>query len=148
MPKRFKIGIIILFLSLLLIYFIPTTPKFFINATFLICAATWLWFFADYELLQINKIYLYALIVSLVILSYGYFLQFQDVYYDKDQKLEIGTKLPLILLLIQRPLRLVYLFLFKTEPIVEKSYFRSIQDIIYTLILWLTFIITFLLLYK
>lgn len=141
MEKRFKIILVIaivLFLSTYFMLFVLKNEELFLKGTFFLGIGIWLWFFSDYEMLRHSKYFLRCLVVSVIYAIYGIALYNQ--YRDADNVLIcFGALHPLTLLVVQRPLRQLYLMLFKREPKVDKH--GKFSDLIYTLILFISTII-------
>lgn len=144
LTKRFKIGVVIFAILLLGVALLPLSPKIIIKSTFWLCAATWLWLFMDYEILQLNKLYAYSFAFAVLILGYGYFQNSRYGVYDNKHEINIGSAMPLILLIIQMPLRLLFIRIINREPIVNKQAITFL-DFVYTAFLWLTIALTFVL---
>ncbi len=128
---RFKIILIIVFCVTLINWLIF---PFFIDLevfeviTFGVSWGVFIWFLTDYKMLRLNKFYFLSLLVAIVILAGGFAANY---YYDIGL---ICFALPLLLLIIQKPLRVLFLIYFKREPIVDR-YDGKWNDIIYALIL-------------
>ncbi|MES2395915.1 MAG: hypothetical protein V4549_07930 [Bacteroidota bacterium] len=141
MEKRFKIILIIaivLFLSTYFILFVLKEEELFLKVTFFLGMGIWLWFFSDYEMLRQNNYFLGCFGISVLYAIYGITL-YDHYRYDDNVLMHFGALHPLILLLVQRPLRQVYLMLFNKEPKVDRH--GKFTDLIYTVILFIATII-------
>lgn len=91
-----------------------------------------IWFFIEDKMLRDFHLYLAALFISLCII--GYNLTLSDIYNFNPSDYSISSSLhALVLLLIQWPLRKIFLSLFKVEPIVERT--GNVKNIAYTFVL-------------
>jgi hypothetical protein len=105
----------------------------FIKYTFLIGLGMGVWFFVDYELLRIPKYYFQFFLLALSFFGYGLIVQ---IFVERENLLLIvGVLYPITFLIIQRPLRLIYISILKKEPKVER--YGSFSDLVYTIILFL-----------
>jgi hypothetical protein len=134
--KRFKIISVIalaLFLGGLLIPFF--NKPFFVDYSLALSWGIGFWLLGDYEFLQVNRLYVYCLLFALVFNVYGFIA---NVYCDAKGDLRLFSVNLLLLLLIQRPLRLIFIFLFKREPAPDKP-MPSFWDFIYYMLLACSF---------
>ena len=106
----------------------------FIKSTFFLGLGIGIWFFVDYEMLRQDRFYLKSLIIALGYLGYGWLVK---SYYsnDKIQLIDLGALYPITVLILQRPLRIIYLLILKKEPKVDRV--GTFTDMIYTFILFL-----------
>lgn len=135
--KRFKVISFIatlLFVTSLLISFYDT--QLYIKTTFFFGMGLGLWFFVDYEMLQSDKYYIYSVLISMLFLIYAVLVRKELDNIDLDF-VDLGAFYPLSLLIVQWPTRKVYLSLFKREPKIDR--YGKFVDLIYTLILFLSF---------
>ena len=135
--KRFKTLLIItvsLFIATHFILLISQNQELFHKSTFFLGMGIWVWFFADYRMLRINKYYLRCLGISILFAVYGILLHNK---YENNDSIALS---PLILLILQRPIRHLFIKLFKREPNVNNS--ENLIDFIYILILFLGSIIS------
>ena len=146
--KRFNIISIILailFLSTYFIRFVWQDEELFLVSTMIFCAVIWAWFWGDYPMLRETKFYLRCLGIAVLCGIYGVFL---DNQYGDEARLPLTFFgiVPLMLLVIQKPARQIYLKLFKREPIIDN--YGKIVDMIYTMTLALGSIILSVLIVK
>jgi hypothetical protein len=136
--KRFKIILFIIIaltiinaLSLFVIenFYIETVTSFFLS--FGIGG----WLLGDYEILQIKKYYNFNFLIAIGIFCYGILIRHLIPFDNYISK--FGFLFPLALLIIQKPLRLVYIRKFNKEPIVEKEA-PIFWDGIYSFILFIS----------
>jgi len=136
--KRFKIIPIvigfILLLNILSLFVIVNNSIGTITSNILIIGLG-VWFFGDYKMLQINKYYNYSILIAILILAYANLIDYYLPY--RLDVIKLGGSSPLSLLIFQKPLRLIFIRLFKREPIVDKID-SSFLDYIYQIILFST----------
>ncbi len=100
-------------------------------------AGTALWFYMDYKMLRDVGAYLKCVALAFGGLIYWYLI----LQINPDQLQAKGASFlmftPLILLLIQWPLRMLYILLLKREPIVDRRP-EKFTDSIYSMILFLS----------
>jgi len=136
---RIKIVSIIVFsLFILSFYFIQNTHNF-ILINYAMSFGVSCWFFFDYRMLQDNTNYLKLVFISLLILLYGHFAT-QRIGGVEIELIKLGMITPITFLLIQRPFRLLFKYIKKREPIVEKPA-PSFADGVYMFLLFISFII-------
>lgn len=145
--KRFKIiSLIAVFLFILtfLTYSITQDVELFHKLTFFFGMGIWLWFFSDFEMLERLYLYKWCFIISIL---YGiYAISLINHYGDLDSiDLYFGALHPLTLLIIQKPLRHLYKTIFNREPKVDRH--GKFADLVYTLILFLSSLLTPMLIY-
>lgn len=132
--KRFKqISLIILglFVTSVIVFFFNT--QVFITISFFLGVCISVWFFADYELLQSGKHYIYCLLISLVFL--GCMLFFTLKINNAITIDVLGALLPLSFLVVQKPMRIIFKTFLKREPIIDKPP-PSFWDGVYTVIMF------------
>lgn len=133
--KRFEVILLIalgLFFISFLTFFIDRQT--FVKSTFFLGLGIGIWFFSDYEMLREDTFYFKCLIIATVYLGYGLLVTYS--FSKDDIKItDLGALYPIVVSLVQRPLRLILLLLFKKEPKVERS--GTFADLLYTLILFL-----------
>lgn len=135
--KRFKVIsfiAIFLFVISLLVSFYDT--QIYIRMTFFFGMGLGLWFFVDYEMLQSDKYYIHSLLISILFLSYSILVKKELNKINLDF-VDLGAFHPLSILIVQWPTRKLYLSLFKREPKIDR--YGKFSDLIYTLILFLSF---------
>lgn len=136
--KRFKIisaiGLTILTISLL--FLLTTNDNYtFSKITFFLGMGIGVWFLGDYEMLREDKLYFRCLIIGLFFLIYGILIK--ELTLNRSQITDFGALYPLTLLIVQRPVRKIYIKILKREPKVDK--YGTFADMIYTIILFLSF---------
>ncbi len=138
--KRFKIISFIAFGLLFNGLFIPFFDKgFFLDYAFYLSFGIGFWFILDYEMLRVNRLYLFCLFIALFFYSYCFVI---NDYFNFIGDFNLFSFNPLLLILAQKPLRLIFIFLFKREPSTEKP-IPSIWDLIYVaILLWTLFLFT------
>ncbi|TXK50538.1 hypothetical protein FVR03_04985 [Pontibacter qinzhouensis] len=117
-------------ISVILIFF---EKSWFYQATFFLGLGFMGWFFSDYKMLQHRRYYIYCLLIALAFLGYGQLVQF-SLQESKMSLLEFGCNIPVAVLLTQKPIRLLFLKLWKREPVVDKPA-PSLVDGLYMLLL-------------
>lgn len=132
--KRFKI-ISIIFLALFLLSFLlfQQTIEFLFITSFLSIMVMF-WFSQDHKMLQIEEYYFYSIFISLTILIYGLLIQTRLFKSDARDLLDLTTKIPLIFLVLQYPLRYWFKKIIKREP-QPGSTKKTFEDGIYIVIL-------------
>lgn len=135
LTKRFWIGAALLFSAFALVFLVYRESLNFMMLNAIIAFAVWVWLMMDYEILQENKLYLMLLGLGLAVLAYGHWLNIHYAYKDKSSLVLIGTSMPILLLMVQRPLRFVFVKIMKRVPKVEKPA-PSFADFIYMVLLW------------
>lgn len=116
--KRFRT---ISFIALGLLITSPafySTESNFADYTGIIGGLIAVWFLMDYPLLQSDRHYIYCLLMSLGFWGYTSFLE-QRLICDTTA-ISIGGIAPLLLLLVQKPTRLIYKALLHREPIIDR----------------------------
>jgi hypothetical protein len=136
--KRFNVILIIIALLTLIntlsLVVIPN-PEVNTLTTYFLCYGIGTWFFLDYKMLQINKYYNYCFLIATVFLCYSFLIgQLQPFNFDM---ILFSSPFPITLIIIQKPLRLTFLRLFKREPVVDKP-FPTFIDGVYTLLLFIS----------
>lgn len=140
-----KIAAIVFTLSFIFLFFIDEI-KFFETQIFMINFAFFIWFYSDYKLLQIDKLYFKCLIVSVIVLVYCFLANSVFGIFEYQSITFIGVH-PILLLIFQKPMRLIYIKMFKVEP--EIYQYRELRNDLYGAILMFgTLIIGLLLFHK
>jgi len=132
--KRFKISFIVfgvLFVIIHLIFFTLGDKESFQKLIVVFGGGIWLWFLMDNEMLRHSKFYFRCLGISVLYAIYAGVLG----NYLKNVAIHIVTLLALMLLIIQKPLRSIYLMLLKKEPKIDRS--GTFEDLIYTIVLFI-----------
>ena len=139
--KRFiRLSSIILLAYLLLtvLLYLKWKTSFFITSLWFLNIGVAIWFFTDYELLQKNWNYLWSLFIAFAIILYRMFVV--NEFEIKSIHTSISSSLyATALLLVQWPLRRLFLKVFKVEPEVDRT--GNIQNAAYTFILAMGMII-------
>lgn len=139
--NRFKILSIlatILFFATILFYFISKDDELFQKSTYFLGLGIWLWFYSDYEMLRIDKFYIRSFFIALAFSIYGIslFNYFGD---NANILMYLGSMSPLTLIILQRPIRKLYISQLKREPEIDRH--GKFADVIYSLFLMLSSII-------
>ena len=132
--KRFKVLSVIfgvLFTLAHIVLFTLGDKETFQTLIVIFGGGIWLWFFADYKMLRYNKFYLRCLGLAVLYAGYAGFLG----SYFKNIAIHIVTLYALALLIVQKPLRKIYLVLFKKEPKIDRS--GTFEDLCYTVVLFI-----------
>lgn len=98
--------------------------------------ATSLWFYVDYKILRDVRGYLKCMALAFGGLVYWYLISLINPMKSEQSAGSFLAFIPLILLLLQWPLRILYMLLFKREPIVDNRP-EKFADMIYSMILFL-----------
>jgi hypothetical protein len=98
-----------------------------------------IWFFMDYEMLQINKYFNMSFIISILFLFVIVMVN-NKINVIETNLLLMAALSPISFLSIQKITRLLFIQIFKREPIPEKPS-PSIADFIYTMILLFGFLL-------
>lgn len=124
----------ILLVSSWLIYFGSHDERLFQRSSIFCGFVLWSWFYLDYRILQTYSTYSNCMKLSVVFASYGIVLFFMLAEIGHIH-LILSSLLPLILLLVQRPMRKLYMNLIKREPKIDNR--GKFSDLIYTLTLFI-----------
>jgi hypothetical protein len=138
LERRFKIVSAVILSAFILSFFFFRKEDEFLTANYTIAFAVWGWLTFDYKILQIDKLYFGSLGLGLTIFSYGLFLN--DYFDENITMVQSATTMPVFLLIVQRPLRLIFMRLMKREPKVEKPA-PSFADFVYIFTLWIVTIL-------
>lgn len=111
----------------------------FFKTTFFLGLALGTWFFIDYKMLQVNKYYNCCLLISVVFSSYCIFIAQYFASFSLNLVL-LGTFHPVSFLIIQKPLRIIFIKLAQREPVIDRP-IPSLPDGIYTILLFFAFTI-------
>ena len=133
--KRFRvIGSIIgmFYVLLILILYLNWQTAFFVKSLWFLNIGVALWFFTDYELLRDNVKYLLSIIIAISIIPYS-LLIISEFGIDSFYTSKSSSLHALVLLIIQWPLRRIFLKVFKVEPEVDRT--GNVQNFTYTFIL-------------
>lgn len=134
--KRFN------YLSIIALVFIVINHLIFIyediefskDSSSLLGMGLWLWFFSDYEMLRQSKLYNRSLIYAVI---FAIYCNLAYMKYDEqiDSLFGFGAFTSLSVLLLQWPMRKIYIRLLKKEPKIDKH--GKFSDLIYTFILFI-----------
>jgi len=138
LERRFKIVSAVILSAFILTFFLFRNEDEFLTANYAIAFAVWGWLTFDYRMLQIDKLYFGSLGLGLAIFLYGLFLN--DYFDENIMMVQSATTMPIFLLIVQRPLRLIFIRLMKREPKVEKPA-PSFADFVYIFTLWMVTIL-------
>ena len=130
--KRFKIISIILIGALFLggVHYHRVDYYLLHNAA--IGAATWLWFFIDYKMLQQGRHYVHSMFIALFLFVYGSYIKNNHFDQFEIELVETGMIMPLFFLSLQWPFRFIFKLIVKREPVIEKPV-PSFADGVYTI---------------
>ena len=133
--KRFKILSLISLGLIIVSLVIPIVNiSLFTKSTFLIGVTIALWFLVDYLMLRNNKYYFLCLLIALAFLISG--ATIRNYYINTEiPYARVWSFVPFSLLLIQRPLRIIYKAIFKREPKIDGEFPEKQADGFYMLIL-------------
>ena len=130
--RRFQIVSAIVVTAFIFSFFLSRKEDELLISNFIIACAVVGWLLLDYKVLQINKLYFGSLGLGLAIFLYGLFLK--EHIDQNNTMVQSTTTMPIFLLTVQRPLRLIFMQLMKREPKVEKPA-PSFADFVYAFIL-------------
>jgi len=131
--KRFRIISLILLGAIILSSFmLLKSEATYFKTTLIIGIGINVWFFADYTMLQVEKYYWYCFCIAIAYFGYGYLIKQNSIAEINLDNL--GFYFPLNFIIIQKPLRYVFIKIFKREPVVEKPV-PSFADFIYVMLL-------------
>lgn len=134
--KRFKIISIILGLLLIAgLFTYQNNARTFSYIYYILGLGTWTWFITDYKMLRVIKYYNLSFLIALLIFLYSYYIQKSNPFYSFFDLSGMFAILPLIFIVIQKPLRIGFKKIMKREPIVERPAL-SFADFIYTILLF------------
>lgn len=134
---RFKVLSIIFALFIVSSWFIYISThdeRLFQRNTIFCGFVLWIWFFLDYKILRTDSTYLNCLKLSVIVASYGIVLYYLLAEIGHIH-LILSSILPLLLLLVQRLTRKLYMKILKHEPKVEHR--GKFSNLIYTLTLFI-----------
>ena len=138
LERRFQIVSAIVLTAFILSFLLFRKEDEFLTSNYIIAFAVWGWLTFDYKILQIDKLYFGSLGLGLAIFLYGLFLN--DYFDENITMVQSATTMPIFLLIVQRPLRLIFIKLMKREPKVEKPA-PSFADFAYIFTLWMVTIL-------
>lgn len=137
LEKRFKtisfIVLGIMVISSLTLFFVN---YIFFKITFWLGIGLGTWFFGEYKMLQINKYYNYSFLIALAFLCFGVFIKYIFPSLSVEI-LDLGSLIPISVLVVQKPLRLIYKLTLNREPVVDTPP-PTFWDWVYTIILFLS----------
>lgn len=143
--KQFKKYSLIIILMLLIDYYIYSNHYNLFSTAFIFSTGVVVSFFAvGYKMLRYNNLYIYLLLLSLIIFHFPLFIRgYLTYFWVSDIELNFAL-LPLTFLLIQKPLRLLFINYYKREPIIVSRFDRhgSTSNNVYTFIVFMLSIIT------
>jgi len=118
--KNFKlyslISLGIIILSFVLFY---SETEALTKSSFYLGMGLGLWFYMDYPMLQINKYYIYSILISLAFLGYAMFLE--DLINIRRIDLgDLGAFYPISVLIVQKPARFIFKAILRREPMIDK----------------------------
>ena len=133
--KRFK-KFFFIGLGLLLIahiFYLFDIEILFAVFVIIVALGLFVWFLSDYQMLQSNKHYVYCLLIAIAFCGY-YMIFAQKLNFDNIDRGTCASLEPVMLLIIQKPARLIYKYLLNREPIVDNPS-PTTEDAVYKLIL-------------
>ena len=137
--KRFRtISLVALCATIISLFTLFNDNQTFFKATFLLGIGLGVWFLIDYKMLQVDKYYLYCLFIATAFLVYGILIK-MHFSNDSINLLDLGSLFSMSLLIVQKPLRLIYKKIFKREPVVDRPS-PTFWDFVYTLLLFVAFL--------
>lgn len=133
LDKRFKLISTVVCGAFAVTFFLFRAEDEFEFINYAVAFSVWAWLTFDYEILQVDRLYFRSLGLGLAIFLYGLFLfRISD---DNTSVILCATTMPVLLVVVQRPLRLAFIRVMKREPVVEKPA-PTFADFIYMFILW------------
>lgn len=126
-----KIAAFVFALSFVFLFF-TDEMKFFEIQIFMINFAFFGWFYVDYKILQIDKLYYKCLVVSAIVLLYCFLVNFLFGIFEYQSITFVGIH-PMLLLIFQKPMRLIFIKMFKVEP--QFYQYRELRNDLYGAIL-------------
>lgn len=133
---RILLHLLILIFSLIIGYDLTEiTPARFFELNFYAGLFFFVWLFMDYTLLQSKTLYLVCLALTSLFLLYGY--KVITIFDNEDYVFQIMiiTAMPLLLVVMQLPVRMLFKQIMKREPVVETPY-PSFADFVYMMFLF------------
>lgn len=119
--KRFKIIAIIIIVLIVVGIFTLNKPDFFMKITTLTGIGMTTWFFSDYKMIRINKYYLFSLFIGVGLFFYGYAVMNSPLYiYKFIKQIDYIFVMPLLFIVVQKPVRFIFIRIMKREPVIEK----------------------------
>jgi hypothetical protein len=116
--KKFKIILIaIIGLSTINLFILFKSTELFSKMILFLGIGISVWFFEEYKMLQIKRYYIYCCFIAFIFLIYG--ITIKHLFHDIELT-SFGLLSPASLLIVQKPLRLIFIKIFKREPIVDK----------------------------
>ncbi len=133
--KNFKIYSLIIILILICEYFINYNfYNYFLIAHLISTSIIITFFYSDYKLLRNNVLYIYSLLFALIVFLVPlYFRQYSTYFWISNFELYISFY-PLCFLLVQKPIRLLFIKHYKREPIVDRNVF-DINNSLYSFLI-------------
>lgn len=137
--NRFNVGAILLLVLGLIGFLISYYDvKVYTQFTLLVGIGLAIWFFSDYELLQSNEYFIKSCFIS--VLFIGYVFTINTRFKQSLDLMNLGVLLPISLLIIQKPSRIIFMLLLNREPVVDKP-IPSFWDGVYTFLLFFGMVI-------
>lgn len=133
--KRFKIISLIVIALLGVIILLPTIifdTHIIHQITLVFCIGIGSWLLSDTQILRIDRLYLFSMLLSFLVIGVGYFL----IETKKLPQVSLSSFfLPFSLLIVQWPSRRIFKSLFNREPTVDNV--GPFSDRVYSIILFL-----------
>ena len=133
--KRLWLPVSIIAISYVIMTFFIKNVQVYPLLSFFSGILVFAWLMFDYKLLQKNKYYIQLLLVSIAIGFYGIYISTSFDQYDGNTHIWFGSLEPLSFMIIQKPIRILFMSLMKREPIVDKPA-PSLPDGLYMLALF------------
>lgn len=138
--KRFRVFSILIGALIFFSLLFYKNPSVFLDINKVIVFATLAWFVTDYTMLSTNKYFNLSFLFAIAIVSYGYLVRQSHPFYKFVGNLEWTLSIPLIFLIVQKPLRIGFKLIMKREPVLEKP-LPSFVDFIYIALLFVSVIL-------
>jgi len=98
------------------------------------------WLFINYEILQNNKYYWYCFAISVAFICHGLLIKL--IFSNREiEYIELFIINPAAFLIIQKPLRYIFIKIFKREPDPLSAGSKSLADFFYTFLLMMSNVI-------
>mgnify|MGYP001564472531 CR=1 FL=1 len=130
---RFKIISSLFAILVFVSYLLEMDRSKVVNLDIIIGFGMAVWFIVDYKMLQLNRYNLYCFFVAALLFLYGFIVRNYDDHTMEKAPIFV-LSMPLSCILIQRPLRLIFIRTLKREPVIEKP-MPTLADGLYGLIL-------------
>ncbi|HPE57461.1 MAG TPA: hypothetical protein P5514_02490 [Bacteroidales bacterium] len=139
--KRFRIIstiLLLLFAANLAIPKLTLNAEFFKITTSFLFIGTAMWFFAEEQMIRIKVYYFRFFLIAALVIIYRFAL-IEPLYPAIHDVINYTSLCPVSFLIVQWPLRKLFLYLFGREPIVDGN--AKFADVVYRLILFCAVVI-------